>query len=197
MPPSPLARLRRICLALPAAHEVEAWGEPTFRVRNKLFAMYAGAGNHHGAGRPAVWCKAGPGNQELMVGAEPHRYFSPPYVGKSGWVGIWLDRGVDWGAVGETLADAHALIAPKAKRAAAPSPARAATPKAVATGRGLPAGLGKPATRALAGAGITSLAGAARRTEQELAALHGVGPKAIGILRSSLQATGRTFRKPR
>jgi len=39
----PLKRLRKVCLALPGAHEVEAWGEPTFRVRNKLFAMYAAA----------------------------------------------------------------------------------------------------------------------------------------------------------
>lgn len=116
MSAAPLARLRRLCLALPAAHEVEAWGEPTFRVRNKLFAMYADAGNHHGAGRPAVWCKAGPGNQELMIGAEPDRYFSPPYVGKSGWVGIWLDHGVDWTMVAEVLADAHGLIAPKPRR---------------------------------------------------------------------------------
>ena len=58
MPPSPLTRLRKLCLALPEAHEVEAWGEPTFRVRNKMFAMYASAGNHHGSGRAAVWCKA-------------------------------------------------------------------------------------------------------------------------------------------
>ena len=58
MAPRPLTRLRKLCLALPQAHEVEAWGEPTFRVRNKLFAMYAAAGNHHGDGRPAVWCKA-------------------------------------------------------------------------------------------------------------------------------------------
>ena len=67
MPPSPLPRLRRLCLKLPDAHEVEAWGAPTFRVRNKLFAMYASPSDHHGAGRAAVWCKAGPGNQALMV----------------------------------------------------------------------------------------------------------------------------------
>jgi hypothetical protein len=40
-----------MCLALPDAHEQEAWGEPTFRVRKKLFAMYASADNHHGRGR--------------------------------------------------------------------------------------------------------------------------------------------------
>lgn len=36
MPTAPLDRLRAMCLALPVAHEVEAWGEPTFRVKNKL-----------------------------------------------------------------------------------------------------------------------------------------------------------------
>ena len=52
--PSPIARLRKICLALPEAHEVVAWGEPTFRVHNKLFVMFASPSNHHGGGRPAV-----------------------------------------------------------------------------------------------------------------------------------------------
>lgn len=31
--PDPLPRLRTMCLALPEAHEAEAHGEPTFRVR--------------------------------------------------------------------------------------------------------------------------------------------------------------------
>ena len=113
MPASPVARLRRICLALPEAHEVEAWGEPTFRVRNKVFAMYASANTHHGGGRHAVWCKAGPGNQALMVAAEPSRYFAPPYVGPSGWIGIWLDRNPDWKEVAALMRDSYRLIAPK------------------------------------------------------------------------------------
>ena len=113
MPPNPLARLRRLCLALPEAHEVEAWGTPTFRVRNKLFAMYAAAGDHHGDGRPAVWCKAGPGNQALMIQADPRRFFKPPYVGPSGWVGIYLNGPVDWVELSELLKDAYLLTAPK------------------------------------------------------------------------------------
>jgi hypothetical protein len=110
---SPLARLRRLCLALPEAHEVEAWGEPTFRVRNKLFAMHADASNHHGGGRPAVWIKAAPGNQDLMVRTAPDRFFVPPYVGPSGWVGVWLDRAVDWDELAELLRDAYRMTAPK------------------------------------------------------------------------------------
>lgn len=113
MPMGSLPRLRRLCLALPEAHEVEAWGEPTFRVRNKLFALHASAGNHHGGGRPAVWCKAAPGNQEIMVRAAPGRFFVPPYVGPSGWVGIWLDGDVDWQEVAGLLEDSYSLVAPK------------------------------------------------------------------------------------
>lgn len=113
MPPSPLARVRKLCLALPEAHEVEAWGEPTFRVRNKMFAMHADANNHHGAGRAAVWCKAAPGNQSLMVEAAPKRFFVPPYVGPSGWIGVWLDARTDWKELAALLRDSYRLVAPK------------------------------------------------------------------------------------
>lgn len=110
---SPLDRLRRLCLALPEAHEVEAWGEPTFRVRKRMFAMYADAGNHHGAGRPAVWLKAGPGEQDVLVRTAPDRFFVPPYVGPSGWVGVWLDGGEEWSELEAFLQDAYRLVAPK------------------------------------------------------------------------------------
>ena len=114
MPPSPLSRLRKLCLSLPDAHEVEAWGAPTFRVKNKLFAMYAHADNHHGAGHRAVWVKSTPINQGFMVRAKPSRYFVPPYVGPSGWVGVRLDGRVSWTELKDLLSDAYDLTAPKA-----------------------------------------------------------------------------------
>ena len=117
MPPRPITRLRTVCLALPEAHEVEAWGEPTFRVKNRMFATFAAAGNHHGGGRPAVWCKAAPGEQALRVRAAPDRFFVPPYVGPSGWIGVWLDGDVDWEEVAELVRDAYRLIAPKKLKA--------------------------------------------------------------------------------
>ncbi len=113
MAPRPLTRLRRLCLALPEAHEVEAWGEPTFRVRNKLFAMHSDSSNHHGGGRSAVWCKAAPGNQALMVKAAPDRFFVPPYVGPSGWIGVYLDAGTDWDELSGLLRDSYRMTAPK------------------------------------------------------------------------------------
>jgi len=109
----PIDRLRSICLKLPEAHEVEAWGEPTFRVRNKIFAMYATADTHHGGGHPAVWCKSTFVNQELLIRAEPDRYFAPPYVGPKGWVGARLDRSPDWASVTDLVHTAYRLIAPK------------------------------------------------------------------------------------
>jgi hypothetical protein len=106
-------RLRALCLALPEAHEVVAWGEPTFRVRNRMFATYASADSHHGAGRPAVWVKAAPGNQALMVAAAPERCFVPPYVGVNGWVGVWLDASPDWDELAELLRDGWRRAAPR------------------------------------------------------------------------------------
>ena len=110
---SPLARLRKICLAFPEAHEVEAWGEPTFRVKNKMFATHASAETHHGDGRECVWIKSAHVTQDMLVRAEPKRYFSPPYVGPKGWVGAWLDKNPDWDVVTDLLRDAYMQTAPK------------------------------------------------------------------------------------
>ncbi len=110
---SDLEKLRELCLRLPEAHEVEAWGEPTFRVKNKIFAMYAAPNNHHGGGRPAVWVKAAPGEQALLMKADPSRFFAPPYVGPSGWIGIWLDKRPRWKHIDELLFDSYRLTAPR------------------------------------------------------------------------------------
>jgi predicted DNA-binding protein (MmcQ/YjbR family) len=109
----PLERLRSVCLALPEAHEVEAWGSPTFRLRNKLFAMYASADDHHGGGRPGVWVKSTHVNQDLLLHQDPERFFSPPYVGPSGWIGIYLDKRPSWRVVAEIIRDGYLLIVPK------------------------------------------------------------------------------------
>ncbi|ROS44910.1 helix-hairpin-helix domain-containing protein [Amycolatopsis thermoflava] len=57
----------------------------------------------------------------------------------------------------------------------------------------LPRAIGRPATRALGNAGITTLDQVATRTEAELLALHGMGPKAVRILREALAETGRAL----
>lgn len=117
----PVDRVRRLCLALPETWEKVSHGEPTFWVGTKMFATFANAANHHGAGRHAVWCKATPVTQDLLLQRDPQRYFRPPYVGPSGWVGIYLDRRPNWADVAERVAHAHQL---------------AATPRATTKGRG-------------------------------------------------------------
>jgi hypothetical protein len=110
--PRALTRLRKVAMALPGATEVEAWGEPTFRA-GKMFAMYANAKNHHGGGRAAVWVKAAPGRQERMVRTAPDRFFVPPYMGPSGWIGVWLDGDCNWEELVDILKDAWRLVAPR------------------------------------------------------------------------------------
>jgi hypothetical protein len=112
-PRDPVERLRQICLALPETAEVEAWGEPTFRVKGKIFAMHASDGNHHGAGRPAVWILSVGVEQDFVVRARPDRYFKPPYVGPSGWIGAWLDRNPPWNEIEELIRDGWRRRAPK------------------------------------------------------------------------------------
>ena len=111
LPLDRLERLRAICLALPQATQKTAWGDPTWRVNGRIFAMQKG--NFEG-GRPSVWFKAPAGAQEVLVDAAPQRFFVPPYVGHKGWVGLWLDgRRVDWDELSDLIEDSYRLIAPK------------------------------------------------------------------------------------
>ena len=105
-----LERMRSICLKLPEAAEAEAFGAPTFQIRTKNFAMM-----HGYQMPPAVWCKAPRGAQEAYVGSEQERYFRPPYLGSSGWIGIWLNPEVDpeWDEIEEIVTESYRLIAPK------------------------------------------------------------------------------------
>jgi hypothetical protein len=50
---TPIDRLREICLALAETTEKIASGEPTWRVKGKLFAQLDH--HHHGADHLAVW----------------------------------------------------------------------------------------------------------------------------------------------
>jgi predicted DNA-binding protein (MmcQ/YjbR family) len=110
MAKTPTERLRAICLVLPEAEERETWGDPTFRVGEKIFAM-----EKRGDGRVSVsvWCKAPPGSQMVLVGADPERFFVPPYVGPKGWVGMRLDRRPDWDEVAKLVRRSYRLIAPR------------------------------------------------------------------------------------
>jgi len=107
-----LKRLRGICLALPEAFEKEAWGECTFRVtRGSMFAMTDF--NHHDSGHVAVWVKAPPMVQEILVNSDAKRFFIPPYMGPKGWVGVRLDYKVKWDELAGIVKDGYLMSAPK------------------------------------------------------------------------------------
>ncbi len=109
--PDRLERLRAICLALPEATEKETWGDPTWRVRDRIFVMQKG--NYPG-GRPSVWLKAPAGAPEVLLGADRVRFFLPPYVGHKGWIGVYLDGPtIDWDELTDLIEDSYRLIAPK------------------------------------------------------------------------------------
>jgi hypothetical protein len=71
-----------------------------------------------------------------------------------------------------------------------------ATKKREEPGDGFPRGIGAPATRALHGAGYTRLEQLTQASEAELMALHGFGPKALGILQAALKERGLALAQP-
>jgi hypothetical protein len=107
-----LGRIRSICLALPETTERPSHGAPTFFVRGKR-AFVMAVTNHHGDGRFAIWCAAPAGLQRSLVEADPERFFVPPYVGHRGWLGVRLDRGLDWDELAGICEDAWAQVAPR------------------------------------------------------------------------------------
>ena len=57
--------------------------------------------------------EAPPGSQQVLVGADPERFFAPPYVGTKGWVGMWLDLAPDWAEVRLLVTRSYRMTAPK------------------------------------------------------------------------------------
>ncbi len=102
------ARLRAICLALPEGHEEAMRRGPSYRVQDKIFALE----------RPwrdslALWCKVPQGAREIIIDAEPARFFIPPYFGPKGWIGVGLDEAADWREVEAFVRRSYRLVAPK------------------------------------------------------------------------------------
>lgn len=108
-----LARVRRICLALPGAEERVSHGRPWFRtVRG--FAVFGGS---------VRGAAAEPLDAALLVKAEPQerpallqdpRFFEPAYLWSSGWVGTDLAAGgVDWAEVAELVQSSYRSTAPR------------------------------------------------------------------------------------
>lgn len=103
-------RVRKICLRLPDVTERPSHGTPTFFARGKQFAQVWSA--HHEDAHMTLWCAAPSGAQRALVSADPQRFFVPPYVGHRGWIGVRLDRKVNWAELERIIDDAYGEIAP-------------------------------------------------------------------------------------
>jgi predicted DNA-binding protein (MmcQ/YjbR family) len=112
-----LERLVQVCESLPDAQTTNLGrrGEHrSFVVRKKIFAYYLF--DHHGDGRIALWCKAGPGEQGRLVEEDPRRFFVPAYLGPRGWIGVRLDLGsVDWAGIAYLVGNAYRMTASRAQ----------------------------------------------------------------------------------
>jgi hypothetical protein len=102
------ARLRAICLALPEATEELMRRGPSYRVADKIFAVERPWGD-----RLSLWCKVPAGSREIMLEAEPARFFIPPYFGPKGWIGVGLDDSANWREVEAFVRRSYRLVAPK------------------------------------------------------------------------------------
>jgi hypothetical protein len=101
-------RLRAICLALPEAHEEMMRRGPSYRVADKIFALERPWSNWL-----ALWCKVPEGTRDIILDAEPARFFVPPYFGAKGWIGVGLDEAADWREIEAFVHRSYRLVAPK------------------------------------------------------------------------------------
>ncbi|HEY7338848.1 MAG TPA: MmcQ/YjbR family DNA-binding protein [Bryobacteraceae bacterium] len=107
-----LTRVSAICLALPEAMRRDQGSHASFLIRKKPFAYFLN--DHHGDGIISITCKVLPGDNSVLVAAQPIRFYLPAYIGPRGWVALRLDVGdIDWEEVDELIAGSYRLLAPR------------------------------------------------------------------------------------
>src|SRR5258708_448872 len=102
-------QFRRLCLAMPEAEERETWGEATFRVKDRIFAMGSPEGEF-------VSVKATPDDQTALVEMDPKTFAPSAYTGRFGWVRVRL-AGVGTDLAQQILTNAWKRTAQKTRRA--------------------------------------------------------------------------------
>src|SRR5690625_258322 len=173
-------QLRKAALGLPAVEETTHFGMVAFAVRGRGFVNVTDDGvaqlhlPEQEADAVLVACPAA----ERLV-----------RMGKPIGVRVPLSA-VDGKELNDLVKRSWASRAPKRLAASLAAIDRNEVP----VESDLPREVGRPATRALLTAGITTLDDVAKRSEQELLDLHGVGPRAIRLLSEALAERGLTFR---
>lgn len=174
------AQVRKAALSLPEVTESTHFGMVAFRVRDKGFVSVTKD--------DVLQVQLHPGDIARTVSELPG---SEPLVRMGTPIGVRVPLAAVNGMQSNALVR-RAWLARAPKRLAAS--VQASDESDVGEVGDLPKGIGSPATRALAGVGLTTLEQLAERTEAEVAALHGVGPKALRLLSRELAVRGLRFR---
>jgi hypothetical protein len=98
-------QLQRLCLSLPEVEERETWGDATFRVRNKIFAISSPDGD-------IATIKASLDDQSGLIAMDPDTFAVAAYTGKYGWVRVRL-AGVPLELAERLIQNAWSLTAPR------------------------------------------------------------------------------------
>ncbi len=107
----PVERVRALCLGFPEVSERSSHGAPTWFIREKT-TLATVWDDHHGDGRLGLVCAAPVGVQQELIDEEPDRFYVPAYVGHRGWIGVRIDRKVDWREIEQILVDAYTCVGP-------------------------------------------------------------------------------------
>ena len=98
-------QFRRLCLSMPESEDVETWGEATFRVKNRIFAMGSLDGGY-------VSVKASLDDQAGLVEMDPKTFSPSAYTGRFGWVRVRL-RGIGAELADRVVTNAWKRTAPR------------------------------------------------------------------------------------
>jgi len=118
--PALVRRLAAIALALPEAHEEEAWTGVRWRIRAKTFAhVMVGQEGYESSFRDitgitdptTVLTFHSSGDELLALANAPLPFYKPPWSGTI--VGLVLDRDTDWSEVAELVTDSYRFCAPQ------------------------------------------------------------------------------------
>jgi hypothetical protein len=107
----PLSKIREAALELPGSEERLSHGQPTFFVAGKQFAQFRN--DHHGDRKMVVCVRVGSlDEQAMLIEADPGTYSKPAYL--PSWVSINVaGDSVDWGRIGDRIAESWELAAPR------------------------------------------------------------------------------------
>jgi predicted DNA-binding protein (MmcQ/YjbR family) len=134
-----LTKMREICLSLPDTKETITWGQPHFRVGDKIFSGYGDE-----KGKKVIGFKLEMDHADAML--DDPRFWRAPYVGHKGWVSMDATQVRHWEEVRLLIHESYRLIAPKKSLAKLPgdasassdlrNPSRAGGVKALSPARG-------------------------------------------------------------